>query len=230
MALRAEIVEARDSIMKEVERAARGGSTREVVARSRLLEAAEELLVSHDALDARLRSLRKQIANGNYEPPANVPGASGGDTLGGRVRDSAKAEGERRRQGFLADARGRGIHMDRVAGVRYASSKLRCVGIATASETVKYRNRWFLGLAPADYDGFVLLCEDRSGVEHRFVAPSSMAASLLPKLSRDEVGQIKFHVTRDNGHFYLDVPGQARIPIDELREQFANLTIGPPDQ
>ena len=224
MALRTEIEQARNSILKEVEQAARGGSTREVVARSRMLEVAEELLASHDALEARFRAFARQVDSGGDEPPPRPPASTGAEAEGERPRDSAKAQGERRRQTFLADARERGIHMDRVAGVRYASPTLRCVGIATASETEKYPNRWFLGLAPADYDGFVLLCEDRSGLECRFVAPPHLAASLLPKLSRDEVGQIKFHVTRDDGHFYLDVPSHGRVAIDALREQFANLT------
>ncbi len=78
-------------------------------------------------------------------------------------------------------------------------------------------------MPPYRYDGFVLLCEDRTGQIHRFVAASDFSDQVLPKLSRDNAGQIKFHVTRDGGRFYLDVPGSERLSLNALLERFEDL-------
>ena len=78
-------------------------------------------------------------------------------------------------------------------------------------------------MPPDSYDGFVLLCEDRTGQIHRFVAASDFSALVLPQLSRDNTGQVKFHVTREGGRFHLDVPGSDRLPLNALLERFENL-------
>ena len=216
MSLRHEITQLRESILQRVERAARTGSARDVVGSSRLLEATEELLGSYDSVETRLQEIKSRL-NGTPGAIAQDPGSVENE---GR---SAKAEGERRRQAFLAEARSRGIEMTRIKGVRYRSPNHNCVGIPSASESDEYRNRWFLGLPPHSYDGFVLLCEDRTGQIHRFVAASDFSAQVLPRLSRDSAGQIKFHVTRDGGRFYLDVPGSERLPLNALLERFEDL-------
>lgn len=95
--------------------------------------------------------------------------------------------------------------------------------LASASESSQHLNRWFLGLAPDEYDSFVLLCEDTKGNVFRFIAASDFAREMLPKLSTDSAGQIKFHVTRQGGRFYLDVPGTTEASIDSILEKFENL-------
>ena len=69
----------------------------------------------------------------------------------------------------------------------------------------------------------MLLCEARNGTIHRFIASKEFAERTVPKLSRDHAGQLKFHVTREKGSFFLDVPGAARVSIDGLLERFENL-------
>ena len=113
--------------------------------------------------------------------------------------------------------------MSKTRGVRYRSRRRNCVGIASATENEKYPNRWFLGLPPDKYDGFVLLCEDHEGRVHRFIAGSELAQEVLPRLSTDNVGQIKFHVTREGSRFNLDVPGSGRKPINAIRDRFDEL-------
>ena len=216
MSLRDEITQLRESILQRIEHAARTGSARDVFGSSRLLEATEELLGSYDSLESRLQEIKARVHGANGVSP-QCPSPEKTNGL------SAKAEGKRRREAFLADARSRGIEMIRIKGVRYRSPNHNCVGIASASETDKYRNRWFLGLAPSSYDGFVLLCEDKTGQVHRFVADSDFSALVLPQLSRDNAGQIKFHVTRNGGRFYLDVPGSERLSMNALLERFEHL-------
>ena len=217
MSLRDEITRLRESILQSVELAARTGSARDVVDSSRLLEATEELLGSYNSLESRLQEIKSK-----------VNGTQAVETIPPIPPLGAKAKGKQRRQAFLADAESRGIAMTQLRGVCYRSSKhcLR-VGIASASENDKHPNRfnrWFLGLPSDSYDGFVLLCEDRTGQVHRFIAGIDFSREVLPKLSRDkDTGQIKFHVTRDGGCFYLHVPGSERQPLNALLERFGDL-------
>ena len=221
MSLRDEITHLRESILQRVELAARTGSARDVVDSSRLLEATEELLGSYNSVESRLQEIKSKV-NGTQAVETIPPIPSSPTGLG------AKAKGKQRRQAFLADAESRGIAMTQLKGVCYRSSK-HChrVGIASASENEKHpnrSNRWFLGLPSDSYDGFVLLCEDRMGQVHRFIAGIDFSREVLPKLSRDTgTGQIKFHVTRDGGCFYLHVPGSERQSINALLERFGDL-------
>ena len=218
MSLRDEITHLRESILQRVELAARTGSARDVVDSSRLLEATEELLGSYNSVESRLQEIKSKV-NGTQAIETIPPSPT---------RLGAKAKGKQRRQAFLADAESRGIAMTQLKGVCYRSSKhCRRVGIASASENDKHpnrSNRWFLGLPPDSYDGFVLLCEDRTGQVHRFIAGIDFSREVLPKLSRDkDTGQIKFHVTRDGGCFYLHVPGSERQSLNALLEKFEDL-------
>ena len=221
MSLRDEITHLRDSILQRVERAARTGSARDVVDSSRLLEATEELLGSYNSLESRLQEIKSKVKGTQaVETTPQIPSSP--------TRLGAKAKGKQRRQAFLADAASRGIAMTQLRGVCYRSSKnCRRVGIASASENDKHpnrSNRWFLGLPSDSYDGFVLLCEDRTGQVHRFIAGIDFSREVLPKLSRDKgTDQIKFHVTRDGGCFYLHVPGSERQSINALLERFGDL-------
>ena len=216
MSLRDEITQLRETILQRVEHAARTGSARDVVGSSKLLEATEGLLGSYDSVESGLEKIKSRL-NG---APGTISQCPVPVESNGR---SAKVKGEKRRQAFLEDARSRGIEMTRIKGVRYRSPNHNCVGIPSAGESDDYRNRWFLGLPPYSYDGFVLLCEDRTGQIHRFVAASDFSNQVLPRLSRDNAGQIKFHVTRDGGRFYLDVPGSERLSINALLERFEDL-------
>ena len=214
MSLREEITNLRRSILERVEHAARSGFARDVVDNSKLLEATEELLGSYDSVESRMREIITKV-NGGSPPPPIHPVVD--------QRLSAKAKGEERRKAFLADAKSHGIEITRIKGVRYRSPNHACIGIASASETDNYHNRWFLGLPPDRYNGFVLLCEDRTGQIHRFMAASSFSDEVLPKLSRDSTGQIKFHVTRNGGRFFLDVPNSEPQPLAALLERFEDL-------
>ena len=217
MSLRDEITHLRESILQRVECAARTGSARDVVDSSRLLEATEELLGSYNSVESRLQEIKSKV-NGTQaiETIPQIPPSP--------TRLGAKAKGKQRRQAFLADAESRGIAMTQLKGVCYRSSKhCRRVGIASASENDKYPNRWLLGLPSDSYDGFVLLCEDRTGQVHRFIAGIDFSREVLPKLSRDNTGQIKFHVTCAGGCFYLHVPSSERQSINALLERFGDL-------
>ena len=221
MSLRDEITHLRESILQRVELAARTGSARDVVDSSRLLEATEELLGSYNSLESRLQEIKSKV-NGTQAvetiPPIPIIKNYSSTRL------SAKAKGNQRRQAFLADAESRGIAMTKVKGVCYQSlNHGHIVGIASASESDKHPNRWLLGLPSANYDGFVLLCEDKTGQVHRFIAGIDFSQEVLPKLSRDDTGQIKFHVTRDGGYFYLHVLGGERQSLNALLEKFENL-------
>ena len=218
MSLRDEITHLRESILQRVERAAQTGSARDVVDSSKLLEATEELLGSYNSLESRLQEIKSKV-NGTQAVETIPPIPSSPTRLG------AKAKGKQRRQAFLADAESRGIEMTQLKGVCYRSSKhCRRVGIASASENDKYPNRWFLGLPADSYDGFVLLCEDRTGQVHRFIAGIDFSQEVLPKLSRDkDTGQIKFHVTCAGGCFYLAIPGSERQSLNALLERFEDL-------
>lgn len=218
MSLRDEIALMRETVLERVQEAARNGSTRDVVSASRLLEATEDLLGIYDSVVTRFEDIKAQL---NGAP--NRAGTEGTSDRPANGALSAKAKGEVRRQAFLRDAETRGISLTRIRGVRYSSPKLQRVGIASANESPDYRNRWFLGLAPDKYDGFVLLCEDLTGQVHRFIASSEVSRRVLPYLSRDSAGQLKFHVTRDKGRFYLDVPSSNQESIDGLLERFEDL-------
>ncbi|MDE2736284.1 MAG: hypothetical protein OXI72_17950 [Gemmatimonadota bacterium] len=217
MSLRDEITHLRESILQRVELAARTGSARDVVDSSKLLEATEELLGSYNSLESRLQEIKSKV-NGTQAIETIPPIPPSPTRLG------AKAKGKQRRQAFLADAESRGIVMTKVKGVCYQSPNHgRLVGIASASESDKHPNRWLLGLPSANYDGFVLLCEDKTGQVHRFIAGIDFSQEVLPKLSRDDTGQIKFHVTRDGGCFYLHVLGGERQSLNALLEKFEDL-------
>ena len=211
MSLRDQITGFQDTVLQRVGKAARSGSTKDVVGGSRLLEEIDELLVNYDAVERRFKDLTLQM---NDESIIHE-----GGTID-EVELSHKARGEQRRKDFLADAESRGIPMFKTKGVRYRSGSHNCIGIASASENVKYPNRWFLGLPPDKYDGFVLLCEDHGGRVHWFIANTALSQRILPRLSTDNNGQIKFHVRRDGTRFTLDVPRSKRQSLNEIRDRF----------
>ncbi len=80
--MRTEIANMIESIRKRVEQAARNEPAREVMDGSRLLEAAEKLLSSYNALEARFRSLKNQFGNLGVE---GHPSAGTSDTSLGLV-------------------------------------------------------------------------------------------------------------------------------------------------
>lgn len=211
------LTELKREILHKIESAARNGEIQNVILNSKLLESVERLLADYRSIESKFEVLKRSFTlQSDAELPLSPPiGNIEDETL------SAKAQGQLRREAFIEIARKKGKRLDQVKGVRYSTEHGDLLGVASASE--KSPGRWALGLPPARYGTFVLLCEDTKGEIHTFIASRDFTQKFIDKLSRDYNGQIKLNVKKTGSKFYLTIPGSHDESIVNLKDQFENI-------
>ena len=116
-----------------------------------------------------------------------------------------------------------GVPLEPVKGQVFRTGHGTRVGIAPASESNKYRDRWFLGLPENGFDHAVLLCYGCNGKLTHFSLPKEFIDKHSQTLSRKN-GQLKFNVRRRGEEFLLLVPRRGPVSIEAYRDNFAGLT------
>jgi hypothetical protein len=202
-------------IHARIREATQKNETESVIANARILEELEDIRRLFSSLESRYQNLKVRFGH----PTGNQLSLSAEEKTVRVI--SAKAQGMKRREGFLKIALQRGIELTQIKGVQYRSRDNKLVGIASAVEDK--RGRWFLGLAPADYDTFVLLCEDKNKRVITIISTVSFAKDVLPRLSTDITGQIKFNVKRFNDRFFLTIPNEREQSLDGMIDNYENL-------
>jgi hypothetical protein len=215
MNIKDEANQLRTLILKAVSKAANEGNSEAVSTNSKLLEEVDEIFRVYDSVESRLDAAKERFVS--LGPDGCLPSSE--DKA--RIRVSAKALGKQRRDQFVEKARGKGVHLTPVKGVKFTSPQNRLIGIASASESIS--NKWFLGLPPADYDLVVFLCEDSDGVVWSFIPSNDFILQWLPLLTRDETSQIKFNIRKEGTSFSLLIPGQDRVSLRTALDKFENL-------
>ncbi len=119
-----------------------------------------------------------------------------------------------------------GVPLEPVKGQVFRTERGTRVGIAPASESNKYRDRWFLGLPENGFDHAVLLCYGCNGKLTHFLLPKEFIDKHSQTLSRKN-GQLKFNVRRRGEEFLLLVPRRGSVSIEAYRDNFAGLTERP---
>lgn len=216
------LTELKREILRKVESAARDGEIQNVILNSKLLEAVEGLLADYRSIESKFEDLRRSFTlQSDTELPLSPPNGMLKNEGKNDETLSAKAQGKLRREAFIEIARRKGKRLEQVKGVRYNTEQGDLLGVASASE--RSQGRWSLGLPPARYGTFVLLCEDTKGAIHTFIASRDFTQKIMYKLSRDHNGQIKLNVKKTGSKFYLVIPGNQDEPIANMKDQFDNI-------
>ncbi|MCY4352142.1 MAG: hypothetical protein OXC45_03430 [Gemmatimonadetes bacterium] len=216
------LTELKCEILHKIESAARNGEIQNVILNSKLLESVEGLLADYRSMESKFEGLKRSFTlQSDAELPLFPPIGNFENEKKNDETLSAKAQGQLRREAFIEIVRKKGKRIEQVKGVRYNTEHGDLLGVASASE--KSPGRWALGLPPARYGTFVLLCEDTKGEIHTFIASRDFTQKFIDKLSRDYNGQIKLNVKKTGSKFYLTIPGSHDESIVNLKDQFENI-------
>jgi len=69
----------------------------------------------------------------------------------------------------------------------------------------------------------VLICRDLRKVVYDFVLPVTYLEGVWKKLSRN-AGQVKFNIRKQDGNYFLAVPGSTAIPISKNLGNYTSLS------
>ena len=129
---------------------------------------------------------------------------------------SNRARAQKRRAEWLEQQRRNGIHLRQIGEKTFETEGDKKVGTPFARERPGQPDLWWLGLADESFDFVVLLCEDDSGALLDFVLPASFLATVWSQLSRDGMGQVKFHVLRNGPNLELRLKGGVLRQINQF--------------
>jgi hypothetical protein len=154
-----------------------------------------------------------------YHIPAQPPAASGAPA---NSRSTRKARGKATREDWLSARRHDGILLSHVRGRLYENAKRARVGIASATELLRFPDKWWLGLPDGQYEVIVLLCKDSAGTVLDFVIPWKFLDPIWISFSRSS-RQVEFHVERRGSKYVLPIPGQQPQAIDHFMSNYGDL-------
>ncbi|MGD1042655.1 MAG: hypothetical protein ABR913_06275 [Sedimentisphaerales bacterium] len=139
------------------------------------------------------------------------------------IRLMGRKRGRETREEIINWLRGQGKQVFHKQGPLYeVNGKL--VGIAYASERPITPNKWWLGLKEAQYDSFVLICEDEYQKVTKFIFPKAFYEKYHDHFSKSENGaQIKFNIWLRDHRFTMQIPMCGDIPIDIYIDAFDNI-------
>jgi hypothetical protein len=139
------------------------------------------------------------------------------------IRLVGRKRGRETREEIVNWLRGQGKQVFHRQGPLYeVNGKL--VGIAYASERPNTPNKWWLGLKAAQYDSFVLICEDEYQKVTKFIFPKAFYEKYRDHFSQSENGaQIKFNIWLRDHRFTMQIPMYGDVPIDIYIDAFDNI-------
>ncbi len=132
--------------------------------------------------------------------------------------ESTKERAKRLRESYVSELQKNGIRINQVDTV-WAKVGDLWVAIPTATEGSS--GHWFLGLAGDKVRerikeggvAVVLLCQSASGSRLDLVIPAHIVEEIIPKLSKDSYGQIKFNVKKVGNRYQLVLPRSSPLDV-----------------
>lgn len=207
--LQSHLVGLRKEACDKAAEAARSLQTDRAMAMARAAKDSENALDSLQRLWQEAERIRGLLDNAQTDPPPfacslvlEVP--------------SKRARAQERRAEWLEQQRRNGIRLRQIGEKTFETEGHKKVGVPFASERPAQPDRWWLGLADDSFDFVVLLCQDDSGALLDFVLPSTFLATVWSRLSRDGMGQVKFHVRRNGPNFELSLSGGVLQQINQF--------------
>ena len=212
----ARLVEHQDTLLREIEVAARKRDASAVLDSMRKLETLVALMRRQQEIDQALLALKQ----GHTAMRSSTAGVTDARSEDDGSEPSSKERGRRQRDSFVRTLAGMGVRLQQSKGAVFTTPAGEAVGIAYAREGNK--DRWFLGL-PESIDLAVLLCEGHGGKLTHFSLPKEFMDQHKRALSRKN-GQLKFNVLRRAGEFLLHLPRRGSVSIEAFRDNFSGLT------
>lgn len=209
MRLTQELTQMKAEIIENIKTAAQEGDVRTISRWSEAAEECESLITDLDSLNRRTTEFKRKIwpdqAEGNISPISKSK-----DSIN---TESPKQEGARLRSEWVQDLASMNIHL-RGHGKNYHTESGKSVAVAFANELNQKQliGKWFLGFKDEPIDVAVLLCRDLNKKLHDVIIPISELGESWNKLSRSK-GQIKFHIHKQDGQFFLAIRGEEPIEI-----------------
>lgn len=209
-------------ILAKIGEAAKKGVTEEITEGARIIEEIERLIKKCEEISYNVDTLEKRVDSPNNMNKISTTQMD--DILISEKSEylSPKKKGKAYRDRLIYELEARGISLFHVEGTTYKTKKGGLVGIAYASERIS--NRWFLGLPSNDYSSVILICESKKGNFLNFILPEDFLRKNIKKLSRDDYGQIKFNIFLKGGHYYLRIPNEENVNIDNFQNNYLALS------
>ena len=218
MNLQARLENVRKRALNEIEEAAREGRSPLVVKHSRVLEEIEragkklsEIVATIDQLEGSTSGV---LGGESSEMPLNTQGEI---KTREELQQSARSRAVQRRRDYLRDLKSRGIDLDQIGEKLFRKKDGSIVAIPYAFEREPYR--WFLGQKNSKYKAVVLLCERDNGEIVDIVIPGGFLSRYGKHLSEVK-GEIKFNITERRDAFWISIPGEGNINLNQYRSNY----------
>jgi hypothetical protein len=198
-----------DEVHKEAETAARKKETNRLLETTDWLRRAKELETRQHELVRQAERLVAERRTPVDSKKTNVEKLQSGkneaevttsNDLGGKPR------ADECRGAYLSRERKRGNILSHIRRSYYKNPAGLSVGITWSKEDTAKSCPWFLNLLDGEFDEAVLLCEISKEAVQVIHLPKTFFDRYGKQMSRGKKGQIKFNVSKRNGHFHLQVP------------------------
>ncbi len=214
MDLKSRLAGIKRKVLRKIEHAAASRHTRLVSSLSALALRAEEDEELLAKIERRIAAYESEIGSDEPRDLGSILDLIRGES---RLTRTAKSRGrgnsgEIARQQFVKAGKERGYSLKQASGVTYQTTMGKVVVLPSATE--QRPDRWFLGIADERPDVVVLLCQKEEGALLEFIIPSAMISKVWRDLSRSG-GQVKFNVSRTGSDYWLVVPRQGKVRLND---------------
>ncbi len=211
-----DLLKMKDEIIENIKIAAQQGEIKTISKWSKAAEQCESYIKEVANLNRRIAEFRNSFWSdtnkGNISLKTNSRISNNNIS---KPKLSPKQQGAKMRSSWVQNLASKGIFLSG-HGKRYSTERGKLVGIASANELnqAQLLSKWFLGLKDEPIDVVVLLCSDLEGKLYDIVIPVISIEESWKKLSRSK-DQIKLHIQRRNGDFFLSVPRSDPIRVSK---------------
>jgi len=218
MNLQARLENIRKKALNEIEEAARDGRSAVVVKYSGILEEIERAGKELSGIVATIDQLEGSTSGAlGGEPSEMSLNTQSDNKIREELQLSARARAVHRRRDYLRDLKSRGIDLDQIGEKLFRKNDGSIVAIPYAYEREPYR--WFLGQKKSTYKAIVLLCERENGEIVDLVIPDDFLSRYGQYLSKVK-GEIKFNISERRDAFWISVPGEGNINLNQYRSNY----------
>jgi hypothetical protein len=192
---------------KEAEIAARKKETNKLLEATDWLRRAKELETRHsELLKQAERLVRERHGSDDTASIGKQVNLDSDDSTSASADFGGKFRADECRAAYLDRERKKGNPLNRVRRSYFKNAVGLTVGITYSSEDRSKSCPWFLNLLDGQFDEAVLLCEITKEAVQVIHLPKTFLDRYGKQMSRGKKGQIKFNVSKRNGHFHLQVP------------------------
>jgi hypothetical protein len=214
----------KDEIIENIKTAAQQGEIKTISKWTRAAEKCESFIEELTTLNSRIVEFKNFFwPETNEGIIASNKNSNIDDNNIAKSKLSPKQQGAKIRSSWVQNLTSKGIFLNG-HGKSYSTEHGKSVGIASANELNRPQlvSKWFLGLKDEPADVVVLLCRDLEGKLFDIVIPVVSMEELWKYLSRSK-DQIKFHVQRRNGEFFLSVPRKDPLTVSKFISNYKPL-------